>query len=119
MDRKDLERLPQTGWIAFLEGSRPGIPGESSAGRDFESLRATMQAIQEDPTTPETRLADWLLDFNPARTGTLVNLMLGGHLTGRDLDAAHPGSLLRPGAAPFRTAPGRGGASGKADRRYA
>ena len=82
MDRKDLERLPQTGWIGFLEGADPGYP-ERALQRDFESLRANMQAIEEDPTTPETRLADWLLDFNPARTGTLVNLMLGGHLAGR------------------------------------
>ena len=82
MDRKDLERLPQTGWIAFLEGADPGYP-ERALQRDFESLRANMQAIQEDPTTPETRLADWLLDLNPARTGSLVNLMLGGHLAGR------------------------------------
>ena len=82
MDRKDLERLPQTGWIAFLEGSDPGYP-ERALQKDFESLRGTMQEIEEDPTTPETRLADWLLDFNPARTGTLVNLMLGGHLAGR------------------------------------
>ena len=82
MDRKDLERLPQTGWIAFLEGGDPGYP-ERALQEDFESLRGTMQAIEEDPTTPETRLADWLLDLNPARTGTLVNLMLGGHLAGR------------------------------------
>ena len=82
MDRKDLERLPQTGWIAFLEGADPGYP-ERALQKDFESLRGTMQAIEEDPTTPETRLADWLLDLNPARTGTLVNLMLGGHLAGR------------------------------------
>lgn len=82
MDRRDLERLPRTGWIGFLEGADPGYP-EKALRRDFESLRATMQGIEEDPTTPETRLADWLLDLNPARTGTLVNLMLGGHLAGR------------------------------------
>ena len=82
MDRKDLERLPQTGWIAFLEGGDPGYP-ERALQKDFESLRGTMQAIEEDPTTPETRLADWLLDLNPARTATLVNLTLGGHLAGR------------------------------------
>lgn len=82
MDRRDLERLPQTGWIGFLEGADPEYP-EKALRRDFESLRATMQEIEEDPTTPETRLADWLLDLNPARTGNLVNLMLGGHLAGR------------------------------------
>ncbi len=82
MDRGDLERLPKTGWIGFLEGEDPGYP-EKALRKDFESLRTTMQGIEEDPTTPETRLADWLLDLNPARTGTLVNLMLGGHLAGR------------------------------------
>ena len=54
MDRKDLEPLPQTGWIAFLEGNDPGYP-ERALQKDFESLRGTMQAIEEDPTTPETR----------------------------------------------------------------
>ncbi len=82
MDREDLQRLPRTGWIAYLEGRNPGYP-ERALQADFESLRSTMQAMKNDPTTPETRLADWLLDFNPAKTGTLVNLMLGGHLAGR------------------------------------
>ena len=82
MDRGDLERLPKTGWIGFLEGADPEYP-EKALRMDFESLRATMQGIEEDTTTPETRLADWLLDLNPARTGNLVNLMLGGHLAGR------------------------------------
>ena len=82
MDRKDLERLPQTGWIAYLEGRNPDYP-EKALQADFESLRSTMQAMNNDPTTPETRLADWLMAFNPAKTDTLVNLMLGGHLAGR------------------------------------
>jgi hypothetical protein len=38
-----------------------------------------MERIRSDTTTADTRLADYLLDFNPAATNTLVNLMLGGY----------------------------------------
>ena len=39
--------------------------------------------MRDDPTTPETRLADWAMGFNPATTRELIQLMLGGYLTGR------------------------------------
>jgi hypothetical protein len=38
-----------------------------------------MERIRSDTTTADTRLADYLLDFNPAATNPLVNLMLGGY----------------------------------------
>jgi hypothetical protein len=39
-----------------------------------------MDQARRDPTTPDTRLADYLLDFNPAATNALAKLMLGGYL---------------------------------------
>jgi hypothetical protein len=78
MDRKDLERIPREGWIGFLEGVDPEYPVRVLQA-DFEQIRRRNEQMRNDPTTPQSRLADWLLDFNPARTDTLVNLMLGGY----------------------------------------
>ena len=70
------------GWIAFLQGKNPGYP-EEALQAEFEFIRSTAEGMRNDPTTPDTRLADWAMGFNPAATHTLVELMLGGYLTGR------------------------------------
>ncbi len=82
MDRKDLGRLRGNGWIDFLEGENPGYP-EESLRRQLETIRRKMEDMRLEPTTPDTRLADWSLDYNPVDVQTLVRLMLGGNLTGR------------------------------------
>ena len=82
MDRNDLERIPMEGWIAFLEGKNPDYP-EEALKAEFSSIRSKMEGMRNDPTTPDTRLADWAMGFNPAATHTLVNLTQGGYLTGR------------------------------------
>ena len=78
MDRKDLDRIPLTGWLAFLEGKDSAFP-ERALERDLAHIRDRMQKVREDTTTPDTRLADYLLEFNPAATDALVNLTLGGY----------------------------------------
>ncbi len=78
MDRRDLAHVPKTSWIGFLEGQNPGYP-EQALREDFERIRDSLEQIRNDPTTPDTRLADWLLDYNPAQTDTLTNLMIGGY----------------------------------------
>jgi hypothetical protein len=86
MDRKDLERIPKnslTGWISFLEGNNPGYPVEALR-KDLAFVNTRIRSMQNDPTTPDTRLADWADDvYNPATANELVRLMLGGNLTGR------------------------------------
>jgi len=82
MDRRDLERIPKTGWIAFLEGQDPDYPVRALR-EELEAVRRKVLAMENDPTTPDTRLADYLLDFNPARTDELVKLTLGGFFAGR------------------------------------
>ncbi len=82
MDRKDLEHLHGTGWIDFLEGENPVYP-EESLRNQLEIVRSKMENIRLDPTTPDTRLADWSLAYNPANVTELVRLMLGGNMTGR------------------------------------
>ncbi len=82
MDRRDLERIPKTGWIGFLEGLDPDYPVRALR-EELDAVRRKMEAIENDPTTPDTRLADYLLDLNPARTDELVKLTLGGFFAGR------------------------------------
>jgi hypothetical protein len=78
MNRKDLERVPIAGWLGFLEGKEPDYPPKALQA-DFESIRLKLDRMNRDETTPDTRLADYLLDLNPAATDSLVNLMLGGY----------------------------------------
>ena len=82
MDRKDLGRVRGNGWIDFLEGARPAYP-EESLRKQLEIIRGRMEDMRNDPTTPDTRLADWSLKYNPANVNELLRLMLGGNLTGR------------------------------------
>ncbi len=80
MDRRDLERIPKEGWIGFLEGQNPDYPVRALEGA-FARLRRTVEEMRNDETTPGTRLADYLLGFNPAQTDELVELMLGGYFS--------------------------------------
>jgi hypothetical protein len=99
MDRKDLERVPvatsietATGrdgysepdrtstWLGFLEGKLPEFP-ERALQSDLLRVRRRMEAIRTDQTTADSRLADYLLDYNPAMTNGLVNLTLGGYFS--------------------------------------
>ena len=45
--------------------------------------------MRRDPTTPDTRLADDPMAYNPATVGSLVRLMLGG------LPPKHQGEVLQ------------------------
>ena len=78
MDRADLSRLnADSGWFGFLEGRDPTYP-EIALQADFARLRAQMEKVRRDPTTPDTRLSDNPNPFNPAIPGGLTQLMLGG-----------------------------------------
>jgi hypothetical protein len=88
MQPSDLSRAPQNGWIAYLQGREPNYP-ENALRRDLETMQRRAQAIAADQTPPERRLADNMLNKNPATTGAMVQLMLGGIPPGND------GSLLQ------------------------
>lgn len=82
MDKRDLDRVDDDEWIRFLEGDNPGYPEGSLRGH-LEFVRGKIDAMRTEPTTPETRLADWPLRFNPVRVHELVRLMWGGNIPGR------------------------------------
>lgn len=80
MNPKDLERVPLTGFLGYLEGKDPEYPLKAFQ-KDFAELRRNMEAIDKDETTADTRLADYLLDMNPAVTDTLANLTMGAYFS--------------------------------------
>ncbi|MEE8146053.1 MAG: hypothetical protein V3T24_00490, partial [Longimicrobiales bacterium] len=87
MKREDLARLPMTGWRAFLAGENPDYPAASLRG-DFSTIRRRVQEMRQDRTTPDTRLADDPMRYNPATVGHLLELMLGG------MHPGHAGRVL-------------------------
>jgi hypothetical protein len=72
-----------TGWTDFLQGKNPGY-AEQAIERDLASIPKKVDAIRRDKTPPEKRLADNMLDYNPAATESLVQLMWGALLPGRE-----------------------------------
>ncbi len=88
MKESDRRRLPDSGWLAFLEGRNLGFP-EAALRDDFATVRRKVEAMRRDPTTPDTRLADDPMAYNPATVANLVALMLGG------LPPKHQGELLQ------------------------
>lgn len=99
MDRKDLERVPiatsfnvSTGrggygeqdrtapWLGYLDGKIPDFP-EKALQSDLARVRQRVAMIHNDNTTADSRLADYLLDLNPATTNALTNLTMGGYFS--------------------------------------
>jgi hypothetical protein len=77
MTESDRARLPEQGWVAFLQGKNPGFPEQALRG-DLEAIRTRVAAMRADTTTPDTRLSDDTLRFNPAAVANLVRLAMGG-----------------------------------------
>jgi len=77
MKPSDRELIGDHPWLNYLEGSNPGFPIETLMN-DFNDLRAQVEKIRNDTSTPDTRLSDNPNPYNPARTESLVNLMTGG-----------------------------------------
>ena len=64
-------------WLDFLEGRNPGYPVKALQA-DLDRVAKRVTAREKDPTTPETRLADWPIGINPASVTSLDQLMTGG-----------------------------------------
>jgi hypothetical protein len=73
----DRARLPNGGWVAFLEGKNPNYP-EQCFRADLDTVRKRAAGMRADKTTPDTRLADDPMKFNPAPVANLVRLATGG-----------------------------------------
>jgi hypothetical protein len=82
MRPEDRERLRGSGWLAYLQGKEANYP-ENALRAAFATIRGKVAGMRADTTTPDTRLADDPMRFNPATVEALVHLMLGGILPGR------------------------------------
>ncbi len=83
MRAADRARVGTDPWLAFLDGTNPGYP-MSALQADFDSIPRKLAKIREDHLPPDKRLADNMLDLNPAATDALVRLMLGALVPGRE-----------------------------------
>src|SRR5439155_14657510 len=83
MQRADRDRVPANEWLRFLEGGNPEFP-EIALRRDLASIPRKVAAFRADTKPPEKRLADNMMDFNPAEPAALLQLMWGALVPGRD-----------------------------------
>jgi hypothetical protein len=77
MKPEDRARAGAHPWVDFLEGRNPNYP-ETALRASLERMRARLAKVHADRSTPETRLADNALEFNPASVASLVHLTQGG-----------------------------------------
>lgn len=80
---RDQERIGRSGWVDFLRGQNPAYP-EQALERDLSAMQQRLGAVRRDTSTPGKRLADNMLDSNPAATESMVQLMWGALLPGRE-----------------------------------
>jgi hypothetical protein len=80
---EDLRRVGNAGWAGFLQGHNPAYP-EQSLERDLKLIEQRLAAMRGDTTPPDRRLADNMLGYNPAATDSLVQLMWGALVPGRE-----------------------------------
>ena len=79
---KDRARVGNNGWLDYLDGKNPGYP-EAALRSDFETVRRTVAEMRQDLSTPDTRLSDNPMRYNPAKVGALRELMMAGLDPGR------------------------------------
>jgi hypothetical protein len=83
----DRSRAGKSDWIDFLEGKNADYP-ETALRKDLASVARKVEKFRADDSKPEYRLADNMMDGNPATTTALLQLMWGALPPGRE------GSLL-------------------------
>ena len=89
LDRSIFDLLGETPrWARFLDGQDEGYP-EAALEADLETLRQQVALMGADTRSPDCSMSDDMNDMNPATTGALIQLMLGGLPTGRYMHALH------------------------------
>ena len=83
MNDEDRPRVGADPWVEFLDGRNPGY-AEAALERELAGIPRKLEMIRADRTPPEKRLADNMLDSNPAAADALVRLMLGALVPGRE-----------------------------------
>jgi len=79
----DRARLGKNDWVEFLEGSNPGYAA-TALRRDLAAVARKTEKFRADRSVPEKRLADNMMDGNPATVAALLQLMWGALPPGRE-----------------------------------
>jgi hypothetical protein len=74
---EDRKRIAKNAWLAYLNGKNPTYAEQALRG-DLERIRKRVDGMRNDTTTPDTRLADDPLKFNPASVDAMIELAMGG-----------------------------------------
>ncbi len=82
MKPEDLARVADNPWLAYLAGKNLDFPERALRG-DLSRIGKQVKEIRADTSTPDTRLADDPMAFNPASVESLIELALGGLHPGR------------------------------------
>jgi hypothetical protein len=77
MREDDAKRAGDDPWRDFLSGKNPGYP-ERTLAADLARVRSRIAGLRKDPTTPDSRLADDPMKYNPASVHGLLALAMGG-----------------------------------------
>jgi hypothetical protein len=83
MSAEDRARVGANPWVEFVEGKNNAY-AESALQRDLDSIARKVDGIRADKTPPDKRLADNMLDLNPAATDAMVRLMFGALVPSRE-----------------------------------
>lgn len=76
MKETDRRRAPDHPWVSYLEGTNPDYP-ETALRADLAEVHKRAEAQRLDTSTPDTRLADAVIDQNPVRVTALLQTMMG------------------------------------------
>ncbi len=77
MKPSDRARCEETDWYHFLEGKNPDYPVKALRAA-MARMRQHMEEVDNDTTSPDMRLADSALEYNPASIIPLTQLIEGG-----------------------------------------
>lgn len=88
MKASDRKFLEGDAWLKYLAGNNPGYP-EQALRSDLAQVRQKSTAMAGDKTTPDTRLADDPMKYNPASVDALRQLMTAGLDPGRRASVFH------------------------------
>lgn len=78
MRDEDLAQADATHpWVEFLRGRNPGWPAQALRAA-LASVRERMAKVRADTTTRDNRLADAVLNLNPAQVSALIHQINGG-----------------------------------------
>ena len=78
MKSSDRERTGHDPWLStYPRRQRPRLPGPCLAKATSTASGKQVKGMRDDPTTPDTRLADDPMAYNPASVTALIELMEG------------------------------------------